>query len=61
MLSMRDIIDFAAMSEGLAQESNSPNINLSDQKVGPNGQAVAGGTASGCAAASCAANDVDGD
>ncbi|MFC4234736.1 hypothetical protein ACFOY8_05815 [Thalassospira xianhensis] len=60
MLSLRDVIDFASMSEDLARELARRNVGLPDL-----GAVVAGydGAAakpvSTCNAAPCAANDVD--
>ncbi|CAM3345541.1 hypothetical protein [Thalassospira profundimaris] len=59
MLSLRDIIDFASMSEDLAQELNNPNVGVPDLAALLSGQA--GGALQPCNAAPCAANDVDSD
>ncbi|MBO6807807.1 hypothetical protein [Thalassospira sp.] len=58
MLSLRDIIDFASMSEDLAQELNNPNVGLPDL-----GAVVAGHTGAlrACSATPCAANDIESD
>lgn len=60
MLSLRDIIDFASMSEDLAQELNNPNVGVPDLAALLSGQA-GGGALQSCNAAPCAANDVDSD
>jgi len=59
MLSLRDIIDFAAMSEDLAQELNNPKIGLPDLGAVVAGNTGYGSTVRGCGATHCAANDVD--
>ncbi|MHC8492987.1 hypothetical protein ACTU44_09765 [Thalassospira sp. SM2505] len=59
MLSLRDIIDFAAMSEDLAQELNNPKIGLPDLGAVVAGNTGYGSTVRGCGATPCAANDVD--
>lgn len=62
MLSLRDVIDFAAMSEDLAQELNNPKVGLPDLGAvvaGHNGRPV--GTIRGCNSAPCSANDLDGE
>lgn len=56
MLSLRDIIDFASMSEDLAQELNNPNVGLPDLVALIAGHPGLGG---GCTAAPCAASDID--
>ncbi|WP_417829129.1 hypothetical protein [Thalassospira sp.] len=56
MLSLRDIIDFASMSEDLAQELNNPNVGLPDLGALIAGQPGLGG---GYTATPCAANDVE--
>ncbi|MEQ8392843.1 MAG: hypothetical protein RIG26_01030 [Thalassospira sp.] len=60
MLSMRDIIDFAAMSEDLVHELNNPKTGLPDLGAVAADQAVVGGVLHECSATPCAANDVDG-
>tara|TARA_E500000318_G_C3476649_1_gene178729 strand:- start:306 stop:482 length:177 start_codon:yes stop_codon:yes gene_type:complete len=57
---MRDIIDFAAMSEDLAHELNNLKTGLPDLGSVVVGQAVVGGVLHECSATPCAANDVDG-
>lgn len=64
MLSLRDVIDFASMSEDLAQELTRQNIGLPDLGAVVAGlSSIANGTVSGCSAAPCAAacitNDMD--
>ena len=59
MLSLRDVIDFAAMSEDLAHELNNPKVGLPDLGAvvaRTSGMGRAGG---GCSAAPCAANDAE--
>ena len=62
MLSLRDVIDFASMSEDLAQELSRQNIGLPDLGAFVAGYAaMAGNAVSTCSAKPCAANDVDGE
>lgn len=61
MLSLRDIIDFAAMSEDLAHELNNPKVGLPDLGAVVAGQSGFGSSMRGCGATPCAANDYDGD
>jgi hypothetical protein len=61
MLSLRDIIDFAAMSEDLADELNSLKIGLPDLGAAVVGQGDGGSNSvRGCEATPCAANKCDG-
>jgi len=60
MLSLRDIIDFASMSEDLAQELNNPKVGLPDLGALIAGQNGLGGLRA-CSAAPCAANDIESD
>ncbi|MBX2833121.1 MAG: hypothetical protein KTR23_18510 [Rhodospirillales bacterium] len=60
MLSLRDIIDFAAMSDDLVHELNNPKIGLPDLGAAAAAQVAVGGSGLECGAAPCAANDVDG-
>ena len=59
MLSLRDVIDFAAMSEDLAYELNNPKVGLPDLGAVVARTAGLAGNLRGCGAAPCAANDVD--
>ena len=65
MLSLRDVIDFASMSEDLAQELSRQNIGLPDLGAFVAGYAamagMTGNAVSTCSAKPCAANDVDGE
>ncbi|MFV1851359.1 MAG: hypothetical protein ACMZ66_11705 [Thalassospira sp.] len=61
MLSLRDIIDFAAMSEDLAHELNNPKVGLPDLGAVVAGQSGFAAAMRGCGATPCAANDCDGD
>ena len=59
MLSLRDIIDFASMSEDLAQELNNPNVGLPDLGAVVAGHTGLGGALRACSATPCAANDIE--
>lgn len=59
MLSLRDVIDFAAMSEDLAHELNNPKVGLPDLGAVVAGKAGLASDMCGCGAAPCAENDVD--
>ncbi|MCK2166016.1 hypothetical protein [Thalassospira xiamenensis] len=60
MLSLRDVIDFASMSEDLARELARQNVGLPDLGAVVAGYGnVATGTGSACNATPCAANDAD--
>lgn len=59
MLSLRDIIDFASMSEDLAQELNNPNVGLPELGAVVARQTGLGGTLHACTATPCVATDVE--
>lgn len=59
MLSLRDIIDFAAMSDDLADELNSLKIGLPDLGAAVVGQGGGENSIRGCEATPCAANKCD--
>ncbi|WP_033067069.1 hypothetical protein [Thalassospira australica] len=59
MLSLRDIIDFASMSEDLAQELNNPRVGVPDLGAVVAGQSGLGAALPGCSATPCAANDIE--
>lgn len=61
MLSLRDVIDFAAMSEDLACELNNPKVALPELGAIVARNAGWAGNLRGCSAATCTANDVDAD
>ncbi|NIZ03687.1 hypothetical protein [Thalassospira lucentensis] len=61
MLSLRDIIDFAAMSDDLAHELNKLQIGVPDLGAALAGQNGAGSEAAGgCEVAPCGPSDIDG-
>lgn len=61
MLSLRDIIDFAAMSDDLAHELNKLKIGVPDLGAALVGQNAGGGDAvRSCEVSPCGANDVEG-
>ena len=59
MLSLRDIIDFASMSEDMARELNNPNVGLPDLGAVVAGQTGIGGALDTCTATPCAVNDIE--
>jgi len=62
MLSLRDVIDFASMSEDLSRELTRQNVGLPDLgALVASYSGVAAGPVSNCNEAPCAANDVDGE
>lgn len=60
MLSLRDVIDFASMSEDLSRELTRQNVGLPDLGAFVAGYAcVSAGTVSSCTESPCVTNDVD--
>ncbi len=62
MLSLRDIIDFASMSEDMAHKLNNPNVGLPDLGALLAGQTGLGGAPMrACTPRPCAAHNVESD